>query len=264
MVGRKRKLTKPPAALKTIKDDVDEEEDCSVTKVPTTVRKAQVKLTGKESGGSRKTTPLKKVQRRRQASKKLKIEDDAEEDEDEETRVPTTRKAQSGGSQKTTTLKNVQRRHHISKKLNIEDDEEEEEDEETKDSPYQSDGEHDGNPKSATTLTTKNSKKCPHCEQTFGTIAGAKYHIDHLVCQPAERLPRKKRSKSETRKPKVRGTLSDRTCTNCQRVFTSVNGLAYHRGKCKSTCKRIFYILLWSIVVFVRRLTCHFPLWLTL
>jgi hypothetical protein len=88
---------------------------------------------------------------------------------------------------------------------------------------------------------------CPNCQKKFGSSLGLQYHIDQFVCQPAlrpggpiKRLGRRKIERldddglkvtlpTKTYK-KIRGNINDRTCPQCQRVFTSVAGMQYHQG----------------------------------
>ena len=91
--------------------------------------------------------------------------------------------------------------------------------------------------------------ECPHCNKKFGSSLGLQYHVDKFVCQPALRpggaVIRKGRRKINTTGGgdeddygtqstktynKIRGKISDRTCPQCRRVFTSVAGMQYHRG----------------------------------
>ena len=87
---------------------------------------------------------------------------------------------------------------------------------------------------------------CPKCGKKFGSSLGLQYHVDHFVCQPLLRpggpvvKGRRKvtaggsgdhgASSSSKNYKKVRGKIDNRTCPQCHRVFTSVNGLQYHRG----------------------------------
>jgi len=80
--------------------------------------------------------------------------------------------------------------------------------------------------------------KCPHCDRTFTVLQGLNYHVKQFVCRPDLRpggpVPKGRRKKQESSGKsfkRVRGSLQDRTCPNCQRVFTSVLGRDYHVEK---------------------------------
>lgn len=76
-------------------------------------------------------------------------------------------------------------------------------------------------------------RTCPHCSKVIVSKLGLKYHLDKFVCRrdlvPAKAgtTPRK-RGKSTGGKSRERGLEHDRTCPNCNRVFTSVLGCNYH------------------------------------
>ena len=75
-------------------------------------------------------------------------------------------------------------------------------------------------------------------------MAGAKYHVEHYVCRPTEQPPKQPRGESSSSR-RARGAVDDRTCPNCQRIFTSVHGLAYHVGKyCSSMLVLVLVVLL--------------------
>lgn len=85
-------------------------------------------------------------------------------------------------------------------------------------------------------------RTCVHCGKVIVTVQGLKYHVDNFVCRKEsmpEKLkrspaPSKKRKKSIVGRPKVkesqrfRGSMEDRTCPKCKKVFTSVLGKNYH------------------------------------
>jgi ribosomal protein S27AE len=86
-----------------------------------------------------------------------------------------------------------------------------------------------------------NHRTCPHCRKVLSSALGYQYHVDHFVCRPTQRpggpIVRRGRRKSTeatgTTYPRIRGKeVADRTCPQCQRVFTSVHGMRYHRGTC--------------------------------
>lgn len=83
------------------------------------------------------------------------------------------------------------------------------------------------------------ARKCPHCGKKFSVFHGLKYHVDKFVCRPEARPggPVQK-GRRRTGIPggggkykKIRGSLPDRTCQKCRRVFTSALGLQYHMEK---------------------------------
>jgi hypothetical protein len=100
---------------------------------------------------------------------------------------------------------------------------------------------------------------CQYCNRKFQGKAGLRYHIDFFVCRPNDRpggpVRKGKRkvvttgtastaadddadaantgsSRRHSKYKRIRGSLDDRTCGNCSRVFTSVLGLQYHIGEC--------------------------------
>jgi C2H2-type zinc finger len=96
------------------------------------------------------------------------------------------------------------------------------------------------------------SKVCPHCNKQFSTSSRLRYHWEKRVCRkegeasadqsknrpvspPAAAAKKKKKKKSGSKKrkskAKFRGNQEDRTCPRCKRVFTSLLGFQYHRGK---------------------------------
>jgi C2H2-type zinc finger len=96
------------------------------------------------------------------------------------------------------------------------------------------------------------SKVCPHCNKQFSTPSRLRYHWEKRVCRKggeaaadqskkpvsppagaAAKKKKKKKSGSKKRKSKAkfRGNQEDRTCSRCKRVFTSLLGFQYHRGK---------------------------------
>jgi hypothetical protein len=82
------------------------------------------------------------------------------------------------------------------------------------------------------------SKICTFCSREFTTPDGLTYHVQNYVCRPTERpggLLTKGRPKATQVQGKkhyklIRGSLADRTCQNCDKVFTSIFGLQYHTG----------------------------------
>ena len=76
-------------------------------------------------------------------------------------------------------------------------------------------------------------RTCPHCLKVIVSKLGLKYHLDNFVCRkdlvPAKAgtTPRK-RGKSASGKIRQRGLEHERTCQNCNRVFTSILGCNYH------------------------------------
>jgi hypothetical protein len=89
---------------------------------------------------------------------------------------------------------------------------------------------------------------CPHCRKVLSSALGLQYHVEQFVCRPALRpggpviRGRRKTTGEGASKqyPKIRGKqVADRTCPQCQRVFTSVHGMQYHRG----TWVRLFLFL---------------------
>lgn len=89
------------------------------------------------------------------------------------------------------------------------------------------------------TNNVQSAHTCPHCQKHFTVEYGLRYHVDNYVCRPDERPggPKKKgRRKREdnnnnSKYKRLRGSLEDRTCPKCNRVFTSTIGLDYHLGK---------------------------------
>ena len=74
---------------------------------------------------------------------------------------------------------------------------------------------------------------CEHCHRTLKSPHALTYHIDNFVCRPDVRpggKPQAGRRKGKGNSKKVRGSLEDRTCPDCGRVFTSAYGCQYHRG----------------------------------
>jgi hypothetical protein len=85
-----------------------------------------------------------------------------------------------------------------------------------------------------------NERQCPHCSQAFSTFPGLKYHVDKFVCRPELRpngpVVKGRRRKADSAAggstyKRIRGSLSDRTCPKCRRVFTSALGMQYHTEK---------------------------------
>ncbi|VEU41273.1 unnamed protein product [Pseudo-nitzschia multistriata] len=77
---------------------------------------------------------------------------------------------------------------------------------------------------------------CPHCEKAFKNLNGLKYHIDKMVCrgedgsrrkQPRRKSPRATAT-TKSKSAKFRGTVEERTCPHCNRLFTSALGARYH------------------------------------
>ncbi|KAL3940105.1 MAG: hypothetical protein SGBAC_005289 [Bacillariaceae sp.] len=104
--------------------------------------------------------------------------------------------------------------------------------------------------------TSKGKHKCPHCEKTFTSDGGLKYHVANYVCRmdqctDPEILAKANKKKRTRGKTKVRGTdtkrsykrfrgkLEDRTCPHCDQVFTSTLGKNYHltRKVCQQKTK---------------------------
>ena len=142
----------------------------------------------------------------------------------------------------------------------IETDEEGGEDGMEKEDDYDEDHDKEKKKKSQSTksgkkATTKKTKKksdkverrCPHCSKIFQHLKGLSYHVDNYVCRSEERpggsaMKGKRKEHPEgseggaSRKKykRLRGKEKDRTCSRCNRVFTSVLGLTYHLGKHKT------------------------------
>jgi hypothetical protein len=86
--------------------------------------------------------------------------------------------------------------------------------------------------------------ECQHCHKRFTSAPGLQYHLDQYVCRPTLRPGgpiirgrRKKRPNDELEVnasakvyQRIRGSIHDRTCPQCHRVFTSVAGMQYHSG----------------------------------
>lgn len=82
---------------------------------------------------------------------------------------------------------------------------------------------------------------CPYCQRVFSTASGLQYHVANFVCRQSERpggpviKGKRKVSKENidqsSKRGRKRGTLEERTCQNCGRVFTSLLGKQYHVGK---------------------------------
>lgn len=97
----------------------------------------------------------------------------------------------------------------------------------------------DRKPNKAISATGSSDWTCPHCGRLMGSAGGLHYHVNNFVCRPKERpggpAQRGRRKKGEAsssiKYKRVRGTLADRTCPKCKRVFTSTLGLNYHVEK---------------------------------
>jgi hypothetical protein len=109
-------------------------------------------------------------------------------------------------------------------------------------------------PAGAAAATEPVDFECQYCNRKFQGKAGLRYHVDFFVCRPNQRpggpVRKGKRkmvaatakstaadattggSSSHSKYKRIRGSLDDRTCDNCSRVFTSVLGLQYHIGEC--------------------------------
>lgn len=110
-------------------------------------------------------------------------------------------------------------------------------------------------------------RTCLHCNKVFSTKDGMKYHVgtfqsskkssrllsarvsrstmlpflDHFVCRIDEcsdpvlvekaTQKRGRGKSSDSNSKRFRGTLEERTCPNCGRVFTSAHGMQYHSSK---------------------------------
>jgi transcription elongation factor Elf1 len=84
---------------------------------------------------------------------------------------------------------------------------------------------------------------CPHCQKTFSSEGGLKYHTSKFVCrleqstdpQVKARGTKRRRGKGKKGdtpdKRRFRGSLENRTCPHCNRVFTSALGMNYHISK---------------------------------
>jgi hypothetical protein len=109
---------------------------------------------------------------------------------------------------------------------------------------------------------------CPHCDRVFSIREGLSYHIVNYVCRqderpggPIQRGRRKKTGASSGSKPwkRIRGSLDDRTCTICARVFTSRNGLAYHLKQrvCEATVEGAAAVPMDSLTAGQQYTTCY-------
>jgi hypothetical protein len=89
---------------------------------------------------------------------------------------------------------------------------------------------------------------CPHCKKEFSSLAGLNYHLARWVCRKEEcpdaaivEQSNRKRGRGKAhstdgdrdkkKSKKFRGPVDERTCLQCNRVFTSVFGLEYHVSK---------------------------------
>lgn len=89
-------------------------------------------------------------------------------------------------------------------------------------------------------------RTCPHCQKHFTVKMGCDYHIKNFVCRPhlrpggpAQKGKRKKTKgspKSAVTYKRIRGSLDERTCSKCNRVFTSILGMNYHIGTFGGFC----------------------------
>jgi len=91
---------------------------------------------------------------------------------------------------------------------------------------------------SVLTSVPESERTCPYCDKVFSVKDGMQYHVDNFVCRPTLRpggpVQKGRRKISEgtkTQWKRIRGPLAERTCPTCKRVFTSIIGLKYHRGK---------------------------------
>lgn len=169
----------------------------------------------------------------------------SEEDEAEEEFERTPRKRRASGSRK----KN-NRRTSAETKSDDDDQESEDEmdnvkDEVVSDSSDSEEGEEgdsmDGDGEPATKKSKKKSLtfSCDHSKKSFMSREGLDYHVKNNFCcregntkspKIKKETKKRKRGTSKTKYPKFRGKQEERTCSECGRVFVSVEGLKYHAG----------------------------------
>ena len=110
---------------------------------------------------------------------------------------------------------------------------------------------------------TTGDTECPHCHKKLSSALGYQYHVDQFVCRPTLRpggppqsRGRRRKSVSEQQQhyPRIRGkNVEDRTCPLCQRVFTSVTGMQYHRGKlhyCYIPIRFLFANTIFELIIY--------------
>jgi hypothetical protein len=190
------------------------------------VKSSPPKAARKRGRPKTKTTSSPKATRKRGRPKKSSISSDDEEENDTSKRKSSTKK------RKPTDGENDNNESDVDDSSVVEPSVDDDDDDESVDS-------FELKPKRKTKSNKTNSQlACPHCHKQFAVLSGLQYHVDHFVCRPAERpggpvqKGRRKLSsnKAVSEYKRIRGAVHDRTCPHCQRVFTSVHGLNYHRG----------------------------------